>query len=805
MIATVRLLIIWLLFNKIILGSGLSQSNYLTNFHPDSLRLKVIETIRCSDPPIIDGLLNDVAWEFCIPTTEYFQIEPKELAAPSEYNSARVTYDDDKLYIFLEAYDSQPKKIKKKLVRRDSWMDGFSNNSDWLGITIDSKNDDYNGYFVAVNASGAKMDVALAGNNEYDPTWDAVWDVAINFKDNGWAAEFALPFAIFQFEHKDNMEWGISFERFIHRLQETVEWPGKSKSTRGIIRPLGVLKGLENIPDPKQLELMPYSLLGYSKIFKSNFGLDLRYGLTSNAIMKITVNPDFGQVEADPSVLNLTAFETFYEEKRPFFSEGSEFFSQRLSLFNSRRIGRKPIYNMPDEGEIKNISDYTTIIGATKIMGSTASGINYGLIGAVTAEETGLQNDDFDSTTIIIEPRTNYSIGRFEFPVINNISRVGIMATDVSRKNNPGASVIGTDWSLGFLDNRLFTNGQIVRSNANNALGKAFRFNLGYQDPVWWSTRFWFGIYDNKFDINDLGYIRRNDLSWAGIRFEFRQQEPWGRFISNNLEFKYSQDWNGEGLSLEREVEIEQDNLFANYWRVGFFSKVFLPAYNDEDIFRDENAWIYKTELWGYAGPSLSTDRRKKIVFGANIGTGYGKNRGRGYNYSLWSKIKPIEPLNIEIDAMQDKSPNYMQWVDILVDSLEIEHDTVRVYANSILITRDITLRLDWTFSPELTFQCFIQPFYAEMNYKNFYRLTEPKTMNLENYNYQDYENYENPDFKLSNTVGTFVFRWEYRSGSLLYFVYNLNQRREYLPYANKWVTEKENAIYFKINYWLKY
>ncbi len=777
------------------------ELDYFLKYNPDSLRFKTVQITRCSDAPIIDGKDEDIAWKSSKIIHEFFQIDPKELAEPSEKTSARVMYDNEAIYIYLNAEDSKPEMIKKTMVRRDSWMDGFSNKSDWMGVTIDSRNDDYNGYFFAVNASGAKMDVALSGDDEYDPTWDPVWDAAISFNQTGWSVEFKLPLAIFQFENRNNMDWGIGFERMIHRLQETVDWPGKSKASRGIILPLGILSGLNNIPNPKQLEIMPYLLTGFSDKTGTNYGFDLRYGLTSNTVMKITVNPDFGQVEADPSVLNLTAFETFYEEKRPFFSEGSDFFRQRINLFNSRRIGKAPSFHIPDEGEISSISNFTTILGAAKIMGSTSSGINYGLIGAITDEERATIIGDSEKKDIIVEPRTNYSIGRVEFPILNSVSKFGLMGTDVSRKDTVGANAIGADWGISFLNNRLFSNGQIIRSNSNNNPGQAFRFNLGYLDPVWWSIRFWYGTYDNQFDINDLGFIRRNDMSWAGGKIEFRKQEPWGNFINNNLELKYSQDWNGEGLALERGFEIEQGNLFSNYWRAGFFGKLFLPAFNDEDIFRDENAWIYQTELWGYAGPSVSTDRRKKVILGADIGSGYGKKRGRGYRLNLWTKIKPIEQLNIEINTMEDKSPNYMQWVDIIKNI----NDTVRVYSNSVLITRDITLRLDWTFTPTLTLQCYAQPFYVNMDYKSFFRLKKPETMDLEIYDYQNLENFENPDFRLFNLIGTFVLRWEYHPGSTIYLVYNFNQNDEYSNSENKWFRNTENALYFKINYWLKY
>ena len=784
-----------LLFHGLILG----KTDYLKNFHPDSLRLKKVDAQRCDEAPIIDGYITDSCWETTRPVDEFFQNEPKELSVPSENTVARVCFDNEALYIFIEAFDSQPENIKKTLVRRDRWMDGFANNSDWVGVTIDSKNDDYNGYFFAVNASGVIMDVALSGEWDYDPTWNPVWDVDIAFNDSGWTAEFKLPFAVFQFENKPDMEWGIEFERSIHRLQERVGWPGRSKSIRGLILPLGVLSGINNIPTPKQLEVIPYGLTGYSDKTHGNIGLDMRYGLTSNSMMKLTFNPDFGQVEADPSVLNLTAFETFYEEKRPFFSEGSEFFSHRISLFNSRRIGRRPNYNIPDDGELEGIPEYTTILGASRIMGSTSSGINYGFIGALTAEESATHVDSLGNRKkIVVEPMTNYSIGRIEVPMINKVSRFGIMTTNVSRKNNPGANVVGTDWALGFYDNRLYTSGQLIQSNTNDIIGNAYIFRFGYLDPKWWSIRFWHGNSNEKFDINDLGYIRRSGNSYVGGRLELRKQEPWGRFINNNLELKVDQGWNQDGLVIARGIDIEQDNLFSNYWSMGLFGKIFLPAYEDGDIFRNDNAWAYKTELWGYAGPRFTTDRRKKVVIESSIGLGYGKNRGHGYRASLELEMKPIEPLNIEIEAMQDRSPNYMQWVDIL----ENIDDTVRVYANSVLLTRDITLRLDWTFSPQMSLQCFVQPFYANMDYERFYRLLAPKTMDLQEYDYL--QEHEDPDFKLYNTVGTFVFRWEYRSGSTLFLVYNLNQSRYYSPSENEWSYENENALYFKINYWFK-
>lgn len=774
-------------------------NSYLKNFSSDSLRYKTATAVRAFEEPIVDGKLDDAVWGSAPQVVEFFQIDPIELGAPSEKTIVRVLYDDESIYVSFECFDSSPEKIKELLVRRDNWFYGFGPNSDWVGISVDSKNNDYDGYFFGLNAAGAKIDVSVSGHEQFDRSWDAVWNSGVNINDIGWTAEFKIPFAVFQFENSKEVVWGIEFTRALHRTQERFQWPGRKKSARGSIYTLGVLLGISDIPDPKQLDLLPFSLLGKKVNNTSNqFGLDARYGITPNSVMKITVNPDFGQVEADPSVLNLTAFETFYDEKRPFFSEGSDFFSERLELFHSRRIGKKSNYLQPDEGEPKSTLENTTILGAVKVLGSTQSGFNYGFIEAVTNEERVRWLYDSTSTSIIIEPLTYYSVAKIEAPVINKVSRLGIMATDVSRQKNPGATTGGLNWNLGLLDNRLFSNGQIVQSNKEGMIGNAWRFNIGYTDPSWWSTRFWYGTYDNKFDINDIGYLRRNNLSWIGGRIELRKQEPWGPFLYNDLELKYMSEWRGDGLSLDKEFEIEQNNLLSNYWDIGFFSALFLPTYSDDDIFRSDQAWEYKTEMWGYIGPSIRTDRRKKIIINTDVGIGYGEKRGYGYRASIGANIRPITPLNINIEIVQDLRPTYMQWVDII----EAPEDTVRVYANSKQKTRDITLRLNWTFSPELTLECFLQPFYASMNYNDYYRLVAPKTMDLIKFNYLD--NYEDPGFSINNTVGTIVLRWEYKLGSTLYLVYNINNSKYFSRETRDWSKNSDNAFFIKLNYWLK-
>ena len=785
------------LFASSIISYG--NNNTQNSFNPDSLRYKIVYTSRCEEAPIIDGILDESSWANAIPVDDFYQIEPIEFDMPSEKTIVRILHDNNAIYLSFESFDSQPSKIRAPLTRRDAYMDGFNTAADFVGFAIDSRNDDYNGKWFGINAAGVKIDVNVSGQEDYDRSWNAVWDAAVSKNDSSWTVEVRVPFSVFQYENKKDMVWGISFNRHIHKTQEEVLWPGRQKSHVGIVSSFGILKGLNDIPEPKKIEIVPYGLSSFSKE-KNNFsyGLDLRYGLSSSAIVNATINPDFGQVEADPSVLNLSAFETFYDEKRPFFSEGANFFQHKLNLFHSRRIGAAPTYFSPDSGDLENLSDNTTIIGAFKLLGSTKSGWNYGLINAITAKETAdFISSDSSREIFLVEPQTNYSVGRLEKSIINKFSRIGFMATDVKRKDINSSNVAGIDWKIGLLNNRLFSSGQIVRSKTSEK-GDAYRFNIGYKNPRWWETRFWHGWYDDKFDINDIGYLKRNNLAWAGMMVKLRQQEPFGPILGSSIEIKLKKEWNGDDVVLEDIIELETRTLLKNYWRFGTLFELEKSAYNDEDIFRDDQAWVYATEQITFNGFWLKSDRRKKIILSIDTGSSNAKRRGKGYFTDFKVVYKPLDPLNIEVVLKKQISPNYMQYVDII----EREGEISRIYSNSKQVTEQLQFRLNWTFSPDLTLEGYYQPFFADMKYSNYNNLLAPKTMDLEPLNYLGM--YDNPNFKVEDRVGTFVLRWEYNPGSTIFIVYNINENRYFSENDKEWTNSSANALVIKLNYWMK-
>ncbi len=771
--------------------------------NPNELKYREAIARRINTPPTIDGLLNDAVWNEAIPVKQFFQTEPIDLGKPSERTVVYVLYDDENIYIAFRNFDAQPEKIMKRLTRRDDWMGGFEFNSDWVGFGIDSRNDDKNGYWFALNAAGVKVDVTISKDEEFDNSWDAVWDGEMSIDDKGWIAEIRVPISVFQFSSAEEQIWGIEFMRSIYRHQEFVQWPGRAKGTKGVVSWFGVLKGLKNIPPPNQLEILPYALGGRTDSdgldYTNNIGLDLEYGLSSNTTVNLTFNPDFGQVEADPSVLNLTAFETFFMEKRPFFVEGGAFFRNRYQLFHSRRIGKTPNYFTPENGSIIDAPENTTILGAMKILGQTNSGINFGIIESVTDEEYGTwevsEGDSTQLEKILLEPYTNHLIARIEIPLINDFSNVGMMVTDIHRQRGDPAIVIGGDWQLKFLNNAFTFSGQLVQSRANNTIGNGGRFFIGYRNPKWWELKFGAGFTDDKFEINDLGYMKRNDTRYTMFNGELRKQDPWWKFLSNLLDIRLFTQFRGDGLNIAKALDINQMNFLKNYWSFGLGFHIEFGDYNDGDTFKDSRAWVYQSELNGYAYVWVQTDRRKKIILKPMVGFGRGKTRGWGYRIGTELTLRPTDNISFSVNGIQDFTPSVMEWVGV-------EEDSVReniVYAVSESLMDDIQVRLNWTFTPDLSFEFFLQPFNVNMDYLSFYRLTEEKTRNLSPYSYEG-----NPDFKIDNTVGTFVIRWEYFPGSLLYVVYNLNDNRYYSGNDGEWYNTKANSLFFKLNYFFQ-
>ena len=385
------------------------------------------------EPPEMDGWLNDPCWRASKPVNDFVQFDPVEGAAPSETTTVRLLYDDDALYVGVVCSDSDPRAIVRRLSRRDRTTE-----ADRFTVMIDSYMDRQTGFVFSTNVSGVQSDGVLSqGGSVYDITWDAVWTVRTRHYGGGWSAEFAIPWNALRFA-KDAYHWGINFRRYISRKKETVEWVMVPRSETYAIPLWGIVDGLHGIRPPLHLEIAPYvsatrtMTTGQAatgapagEVFRA--GADLKYGLSRNFTLDATINPDFGQVEVDQSVLNLTVFETRFPEKRPFFVEGAQMFTfggsvdnTPLTLFFTRRLGRQPHGASLDAFSVRGTTleenpQVTTILGAVKVTGRTADGLSVAALSSLTDEEHAVfTQPDGASFRVRTEPRGSYHVARIK-------------------------------------------------------------------------------------------------------------------------------------------------------------------------------------------------------------------------------------------------------------------------------------------------------------------------------------------------------------------------------------------------------
>ena len=616
------------IFTSILMGESSNSRGIVDDF--TTLKYKIAKATRVSTPPVIDGILDDRAWNKAIVLDQLVQHEPFNLHAPSVETKIRILYDNNYLYVAFNNIDPNPENISARIGRRDEWS-SMENNSDWVGVGFDSNNDDKTAYWFTLSAAEVQLDAALAegkGWGGFDITWNAVWEGKTSLHSEGWSAEIRIPFNVFHFSKGNIQTWGASFQRGYFDKQEEIHWPGRALGANGYVPYFGILEGIEGLPQQRNCEFVPYVLSGQTnsnvKENIANIGLDTRSNISSTSTLNMTFNPDFGQVQADPSVLNLSAFETQLKERRPFFVQGANFFTSHLKLFNSRRIGKRPNYYSPDSGNIIERPNETTILGAAKILGETSSGMRYGLINAITDKEFGIREYEIDGVSkkedFLIEPYTNYFVGRLEKPIINKYSTIGFLATDLRRQNEKNkAQSVNVDWLLTLMDNKLSFQGQAASSINFDNNGFASRFRLSYKDPKWWELMVWGGFRDKNFDVSEMGYQEKNNNWYSGLRGSIRRDKPNAMFLRQSLELKLNlggrrKDDRGDALITRKNIELEQDNTFLNYWSIGWDIRVNAETYEDDDIYRDSRALIIKDEASQSFNFNIRTDSRKRII-----------------------------------------------------------------------------------------------------------------------------------------------------------------------------------------------
>jgi len=814
-----------------------------------------VQAVPANTPMVIDGQLAEPVWEQAVSINEFVQREPAEGSVPTHPTNARIVFDDKALYVAVRADDAEPDKIVGLLTRRDQ-----RSPSDWIRIVVDSYYDRRSAYEFGVNPVGVKTDRYYFNDGNSDDSWDAVWDVQVSRDDQGWTAEFRIPFSQLRFNNTDGGPVGFAVIREIGRLAETSSWPLLSRNATGFVSQFAEVRGLRMAGTPKKLEILPYTLGSVSMRPASDnpllertdpagsIGLDVKYAVTPGLTLTAAVNPDFGQVEADPAVVNLDAFEVFFQERRPFFVEGSGTFQfnmdcsdgQCTGLFYSRRIGRSP-QGSADTGddEYSTAPASATILGAGKLTGRVGR-FAIGALTAMTAEENALIASGTLRREQAVEPLTGYTVlrARREF---GNQSNIGFMLTSTNRQltdavdflpSTANTGGIDYDWRLGrrfnisgyWAGSRVHGNTDaIVRLQENNVhsfqrpdadyleLDQAATTLSGHSGSIAFGkiggekTRFntFLGYKSPGFDMNDLGYQRRADERTVSNWFQIRDNVP-GRFTrSFSLNFNQWAGWNFGGERLFSGGNINMHWTWKNYYSTGVGFNVNAKPLRDR-VTRGGPAVLGNAtrSMWYYTG----TDGRKAVSLNYN---GYHETDGNGttrHNVIPSVNWRPTSAASINAGLRYFINNDDAQWVE------NVENGDVTHYVFGRLKQRTVafTFRVNYTLTPTLSIQTYAEPFVSAGAYTNFRELANPRAAQYRD-RYQPYRYADNPDFNYRSFRTTNVMRWEYKPGSALFVVWQQGREDELShgdfrfgrDFGGVFSAPAHNVFLVKLSYWL--
>ncbi len=751
--------------------------------------VRVMHAARRSGPIVIDGRLDELAWQQAPVASHFTQSYPDPGKPPTDRTEVRILYDDDALYVGVRMYDAHPDSIAAQLARRDA--SGIY--SDWLHVIIDSYHDRRTAFRFSVNPRGVEKDVFESDDAAEDLNWDAVWQVATRVDSLGWTAEYRIPLSQLRFgrQRSDSTRvWGIQVMRDVARRNERDSWSPWTPQTAGFVSAFGDLVGLRDIPTPRRLEIVPYVSSKLTRaagdpadpFYRHNdaqpsAGADIRSGLPGGLTLTAALNPDFGQVEVDPAVVNLSAYETFFPEKRPFFLEGADIFGfgqpRRYNdfgsqyFFYSRRIGRAPELSPYGPNVLfADVPTQTTIAGAAKVTGR-AGPWSVGILDALTTRaDARVATTAGAQDRVPVEPLTDYFAARVKHDFRQGASFVGGMLTTTARDLSDSSflSTLHRDATLGGIDfehgmhnrgwvlsgylagSRVAGTPQAIaltqrssthylqRPDASYLTYDPSRTSLsGYSDElalekasgaVYGSVAY--KEMNPGFELNDLGYVGRGDYRALSTLVGYQDYTA-GRHLRTFGASAFSANaWNFGGTGISRTLGGSAFGTFNDFWSVNGGLNRTLSAYDDRLLRGGPLAWA--APGW-YAYGSVTSDSRKPVVVGLNGSfqrdAAGGQDRSLGVSFDM----RPTSALHITVTPTLDRLQNTAQYVQAVTDpAAAATYGTRYVFADLRQTTLSMEGRIDWTLSTRLSLQSYVQPFVAAGSYSDFKEFLTPGT-----------------------------------------------------------------------------
>jgi hypothetical protein len=782
---------------------------------------------RTSVRPVLDGRLDDAAWAAAPVTEAFTQKFPGEGKAPSHRTRMRVLYDDHAVYVAFEC-EQATTPIVARLTRRDRQVE-----TDSVTIALDTRGDGKSAFEFSVSAAGVLTDGVRFNDTEGSNDWDETWDARTRVDGGTWTVEMEIPLRTLRFPTLSKQTWGLQARRYVSELQETDEWAFIPRAMAGEVSHYGKLVGMEGLVAKTPLELRPFVLgkvrhLGHSTERLAtgtdaglSAGLDLKWHPTQDLTLDAALNPDFAQVEADQIVLNLSTFETYYPEKRPFFLEGADTFATPIQVLYTRRIGRAAASpslrtSAPFGEQLYDTPTPATIYGAEKLTGRVADGWTVGTLSALTARsDVTVQSADGNRSARLVAPTTSFQVARVKRDLDGNghvgaifTSTTGYEPTGTERPRDPGGSggalcpsgdVVGRgdrcfhDAYVAGLDGRWRSPSgdyvavaqgiaSLVRGGPTRTLpdgtvlgsgdvGAGASVQVAKQGGEHWLWNLQYDYASRSLDYNDLGFMRRQNQHTGLLELGYRTLDPWWVTLETGARVSVTERENLDRLNLGRRAVAAQFIRFTNFWQL-YHEVHGAPArFDDREV--GDGAALERTWGAGYA-IFVGTDPRKAISIGAY--TDFDRNgNGSYWEGSFDLTVKPLSQLDFTLSpngVLTHGEPRY-----VAAGPGPGDYTLGRLTAKNV----GATLRATYTFTPRLTLQAFAQLFLASGHYDDFSIFTAAPgdsrpLIRLDQLRYGAAAPPTNPDFEQPALNANVVLRWEYAIGSTLFLVYSRAQ-----------------------------
>ncbi|HEX9939453.1 MAG TPA: DUF5916 domain-containing protein [Longimicrobium sp.] len=770
--------------------------------HPTGATPRITAVERTA-PITVDGRLDEAVWQSAPVATDFIQQDPHEGRPATQRTEIRIAYDADALYIGARMHDSLGGRgVRTQLTRRDQ-----RNAGDYVQLVFDTYHDHTGRTVFTINPSGVKNDAGQASANA-DPSWDPVYTAEARVDSAGWTAELRIPFSQLRFPRDSVQTWGMQVWRYVERLNESSMWSYWAKDENGGPTRFGHVEAIRAPRSRGRVELLPYVLSRASYVtptqpgspfqsgneYSVRMGGDLKYQLSSTLTLDATINPDFGQVEVDPAVVNLSAFETFFAEKRPFFVEGSGIFGfgdfwcincstpvAGLSLFYSRRIGRSPQGLVTrEDAEYVHTPQSSTILAAAKVTGRTAGGLQIGVLDAVTRSERALVQDTLGNRfTQQVEPPSNYFVARVKRNSRGGNTTIGAMATSVIRRFDdaaleeriPGhAEALGMDLEM-WWKNRTYhllgnfglsstsgdplaidrlqrssaryfqrpdrtSGGNAIFSDLHDPQATALRGHAGYlrmaKDAGDWR---WEGAVNYRspgFEVNDAAFLTRADFIWTLANVQRNWNKPTRLYRNWTAIVGMQNQFNFDGDRTAAQLHGFFGGQLANYWNLAFYTELY-PETTDDRLTRGGPAVHQPRGRLLHA--RVSTDARRKVVFSNQHDYVSDALGGWYYGINTSVQVKPRANVQLSFGPSYSHELNRLQFVERHDDATATHfHGQRAVFADLTQNQFSMNTRLNWTFTPTLTLELFAQPFIFAGRYSRFKEFTGPRTTDTREY-----------------------------------------------------------------------